>query len=313
MGALDLDDLRELKEDFATELRRRNRSRNTIDGYLMRIGYFIDYLIENKSPTVAPDVTREHIGGFIESLLTRPNKRTGEPLSPEYARGHYRALQQFFKYLAAEDIIEADPFDKMTLPAAPERLTPVPSDDALRALLSECSGADFDSLRDTAIIRMFTDTGCRAGELAALDIDDLDFAENTAMVVGKGRRPRSAPFGDKTRAALRKYMRARAKHPQAGHTSNENALWLGRQGRMTDNGIRQMLERRAAAAGIDHIHPHQFRHWFAHTWLANGGQEQDLMMQAGWRSRQMLDRYGKSVADERAKAAHRRARLGDKL
>ncbi|MFC9995857.1 tyrosine-type recombinase/integrase [Nocardia sp. NPDC127526] len=82
---------------------------------------------------------------------------------------------------------------------------------------------------------------------------------------------------------------------------------------MTDNGIRQMLERRAIAAGIDHIHPHQFRHWFAHNWLASGGQEQDLMMLAGWRSRQMPDRYGKSVAADRAKAAHRRARLGDKL
>lgn len=84
-------------------------------------------------------------------------------------------------------------------------------------------------------------------------------------------------------------------------------------GPMTDHGIRQMLERRAASAGIEHIHPHMLRHWFAHNWLANGGQEQDLMMLAGWRSRQMLDRYGKSVADERAKDAHRRARLGDQL
>ncbi|WP_330179001.1 tyrosine-type recombinase/integrase [Nocardia sp. NBC_01503] len=311
MGALDLDDLRELKDDFATELRRRNRSKITIDGYLMRIGYFVDYLIENELPTLAPEVTRDHVGSFIESLLTRPNKRSGKPLSPEYARSNYRALQQFFKYLAAEGIIASDPFDKMTLPDAPENLTAVPPDEALRALLAECAGTDFEALRDTAIIRMFTDTGCRAGELAGLDIPDLDFAENTAMVIGKGRRPRTAPFGDKTRVALRKYLRARAKHPKA--KNDETALWLGRQGRMTDHGLRQMLERRTTAAGIDHIHPHQFRHWFAHTWLANGGQEQDLMMLAGWRSRQMLDRYGKSVADERAKAAHRRARLGDKL
>ncbi|MEU1205495.1 tyrosine-type recombinase/integrase [Nocardia sp. NPDC005825] len=311
MGALELDNLRELKDDFATELRRRNRSKNTIDGYLVRIDYFIEFLDENELPTVAPEVTRDHVGAFIESLLTRPNKRTGKPLSAEYARSHYRALQQFFKYLAAEDIINGDPFDRMTLPDAPERLVPVPADDALRALLSECAGADFYDLRDTAIIRFFTDTGCRAGEVAALSIDDLDFVENTALVVGKGRRPRVVPFGDKTRTALRKYLRARAKHPKA--KTDETAVWLGNLGRVTDHGIRQMLERRAAAAGIDHVHPHLFRHWFAHTWLANGGQEQDLMMLAGWRSRQMLDRYGKSVADERAKAAHRRARLGDKL
>ncbi|WP_225731104.1 MULTISPECIES: hypothetical protein [unclassified Nocardia] len=71
---------------------------------------------------MAPEVTRDHLGSFIESLLTRPNERTGKPLSAEYARGHYRALEQFFKYLVAEDIISSNPFDKMTLPDAPEVL-----------------------------------------------------------------------------------------------------------------------------------------------------------------------------------------------
>ncbi|WP_069167244.1 tyrosine-type recombinase/integrase [Nocardia altamirensis] len=311
MGMIDLDDLRELKNDFATELRRKNRSKQTIDGYLVRIDYFIDYLIENQLPTTVPEVTRDHLGSFIEHLLTRPNKRTGEPLAAEYVRGHYRSLQQFFKYLVAEEIIPTNPFDKMTLPDAPEKLVTVPADDQIRALLTQCEGTDFESLRDTAIIRLFADTGGRAGEVEGIDLDHLDFEEDSVLVTGKGRRPRSMPFGDKTRTALRKYLRARAKHPKA--KNDEPSLWLGRQGPMTAHGIRQMLERRAAAAGIDHIHPHLFRHWFAHNWLANGGQEQDLMMLAGWRSRQMLARYGKSVADERAKAAHRRARLGDKL
>ncbi|MGK8559571.1 tyrosine-type recombinase/integrase [Nocardia gipuzkoensis] len=139
-------------------------------------------------------------------------------------------------------------------------------------------------------LRLFADTGCRCGEVANLGLDDLDFEENSALVVGKGGRPRSSPFGDKTRIALRRYLRARNQHPFA---KKSDRLWLGRQGPMTDHGIRQMLERRAQAAGIDHIHPHMLRHWFAHNWLANGGQEQDLMMLAGWRSRQMLDRYGK--------------------
>jgi integrase len=40
---------------------------------------------------------------------------------------------------------------------------------------------------------------------------------------------------------------------------------------MTDNAIRQMIDRRTADAGIPHINPHRFRHTFAHTWLADGG------------------------------------------
>ncbi|MEV6098562.1 tyrosine-type recombinase/integrase [Nocardia sp. NPDC051981] len=310
MGTASLDDIRELKDDFATELRRKNRAKKTIDVYLVHIGYFADYLLSEALPIEAPDITRDHIGGYIETLLSRTNRRTGEPLSPQYARSQYRSLQQFFKYLTAEEIIAVDPFDKLSLPDAPDKLVPVPSIESLKALLDECSGTDFISRRDNAIIRLFADTGCRCGEVANLAVDDLDFEEDSALVVGKGNRPRSSPFGDKTRIALRRYLRVRAQHPFA---TRSDRLWLGRQGPMTDHGIRQMLERRAEAAGIGHIHPHMLRHWFAYNWLANGGQEQDLMMLAGWRSRQMLDRYGKSVADERAKAAHRRARLGDKL
>ncbi|WP_280456772.1 tyrosine-type recombinase/integrase [Nocardia carnea] len=308
---MDLDDIRELAEDFATELRRKNRSAKTIDGYLTRIRYFADFLRARGLPTEAPEITRDHIGAYIEDLLTRPNQRTGEPLSPEYARGQYRSLQQFFKYLATEEIIEVNPFDKMSPPAVPEQEVPVPSMDAVKALLAECDGTEFVDRRDSAIIRLFADTGMRCGELAPLEVESLDFNENTVVVIGKGRRPRTCPFGDKTRTALRRYLRVRAKHSAA---KNDNpALWLGYRGVMTDSGIRQMLERRCDAAGIERLHPHQLRHFFAHTWLDSGGQEQDLMMLAGWRSRQMLARYGAAVADSRAKSAHRRARLGDKL
>lgn len=288
-----------LVDSWARHLRAANLSPRTIRSYTDGARQFIAFAAERGMPTDANAIRREHVEAYIEAILAR--------WKPSTALTRYRDLQQLFKWLVEEGEITASPMARMRPPKLHEKPVPVIRDADLRALLEACAGRSFEDRRDTAILRLFMNTGARLSEVAGLGLDDVDLDHGEVRVRRKGARDQILPVGAKTIKALDRYLRARRGHRSAALAD----LWLGAHGALTDSGIAQMVRRRCREAAIDPINVHRFRHTWAHQMKMRGASDETLRTIGGWKSPTMLARYAASTATERAREVHLRLAPGE--
>jgi integrase/recombinase XerD len=244
---LDAGPLEPLIGSFRLHLAAEGKAARTVQGYTSAVRWFaVGYLLGQVGKASWEQVDAQDIQRWTTQLLGR--------YSGAYASIQFRALRQFFKWRADEEELP-DPMARLRAPKVTVTAVPVFTSVELSELEKACQGRSFAARRDAAIIAVFTATGIRLAELAGIRYhpddaarSDLDLQGREIQIHGKGGRARTVKIGHQAARSLDRYLRARARHPQA----HRPQLWLGisNRGPLTAADIYQIVARRGRQCGV---------------------------------------------------------------
>lgn len=245
--ALDL-----LIEDYLTSCRARGLKNKTV------------------SQVYSPVLTRkfapwahEHGIERVEQLTQRVVDRWSaslENLEPTSRHSYGRTLNSFLNWARAQgETVQA----KGQLPRLPQKVVRTLS----RAEIQRVEEAA-DNERDALIVRVLADTGIRVGELCGLRLGDLSerSAQATLKVTGKGAKERQVPITPALAGRIRRHIRRRPENARTDHVFlSRQRSRVGDYAALQESGVEQMLRELGVKVGLEHLHPHLFRHSYA-TW-----------------------------------------------
>ena len=191
-------------------------------------------------------------------------------LSPRSVARRLSAVRSFLAYLVEIGTLRANAAVHVQAPKPSRRLPATLDADQVARLLA-IDGNDPLTLRDRAILELFYSSGLRLAELVGLDLTDVDFADRTVRVTGKGSKSRIVPVGRYALASLREWLAVRADFRPRG--SGEQSLFVGKKGeRLSPRTVQNRVRQRAQQQGTPvRVHPHMLRHSFASHLLESSG------------------------------------------
>lgn len=322
-------DLNASMEKYLEYLRyQRNVSEHTLRNYQSDLKQFYDYLTQTPEGKRRPAPELEQIDNitireFLGALYQKGNKKTS------VAR-KLASLRSFMKFLAVRGAIPANPAKTVATPRQPKRLPDYLTINGTEALVEAPDASTPAGKRDRAILELLYATGVRVSELVGLDMEDINFGDSLIRVLGKGRKERIVPFGQKAREALELYLGAREelrprkqgrslRRPEPANEGRGNTKTAGaavflnsRGGRLTARSIGYLVDRYIGQlAQKMKAHPHTLRHTFATHMLGAGADLRSIQELLGHESLSTTQKYTHVSIDQLVRtyqSCHPRAR-----
>ena len=299
--------------EFKRHLEGRQASEHTQRGYLRDLASFEEflrgpYLGVGDGPLALSEVDTLAIRGFVAQLAVQGKKRTTQ------ARA-LASIRSFCRFLRAEGFRDDNPARALRSPKIPATLPRDLTVDEAAALMPPEDDSPVE-LRDAALFELVYGAGLRISEAMGLDVESVDLSSSLVRVLGKRRKERLVPFGDKARRALERYLSQGRSALLTESRSHEPALFLstgaGRGKRMSDRTARNRLNRRARAAALRlRISPHTLRHAFASHLLGSGADLRAIQELLGHESLRTTQRYTRLSVEQLSQVydkTHPRAR-----
>jgi integrase/recombinase XerC len=270
---------------------------------LTRVSYLRDIrrLLERAVHTPLADMREQHIRRFVAELH-------GRGLSGKSLARLLSSWRSFFRYLARDHGFDVNPCVGIRAPKSPRRLPSALSPDEARQLLETPAAGPLE-LRDKAMFELFYSSGLRLAELVGLNLAQLNLADATVQVTGKGSKTRIVPVGSAAVAALRAWLSERGLWARG----ESDAVFIGRAGKpVAPRTVQVRLHRQGLKAGIGvPLHPHVLRHSFASHVLQSSGDlraVQEMLGHASISTTQVYTHLDFQYLAKAYDAAHPRAR-----
>lgn len=270
----------EVLNKFITNQKVIGNTKDTIEYYKKRIGYFIDFVNDKDINNVVIDDYNSYAIYLINKITDK-----GTNLSSATIKTTLNATKIFLKYSYDNKYMISDLYKNIKPYKQMKKIIVVLSAEDINKLLNSQNEFTIIGLRNLLAISLMLDAGLRVSEVVNLNVEDICKELGVIKVFGKGKKERLVPLTDSIIKYYDKYVFLTSLYSGALFLDSDTGL------RMTSSGISQMLRRIKKEQHFNKLHPHYLRHTFATLFLVNGGDPVHLQLILGHTTLYMTEQY----------------------